>query len=173
MSHQRQILLGELLWQEDNHGLALWQTLTKNNLAPENPQVNFAAIHFQSLSNYLKDLAVFVCPADKTRTLCPSYAALTHTNLSYFVNLTAAPDQSKAILTGDRHLETAGLPVPPGVFTLPTNTTIRWTSELHSLSKKRGGYIGFTDGHIESVPSDSLGRVFERQNLATNLLAIP
>jgi prepilin-type processing-associated H-X9-DG protein len=135
--------------------------------------LNPALYPFQSLSNYLKDMKIFVCPADRTRTACTSYTTFTRTNLSYLANLSAIPNRTVTILTGDRHLEVSGQPVQVGVIALASNDTVHWTKELHASGKKTRGQLGFADGHVETVMDASLAKVFQRQNLATNLLAIP
>ena len=167
--NQKQIVLGEWLWHEDNNGLWLWQVHATNT-----PTQNFATSHFQSLTNYLKNSAVFVCPSDLTRKQADSTANLTRTNLSYFINCSATANQSNSVLIGDRHLEIDKVSVSQGMIAFSTNQMIHWTKELHPVSNSPLGVIGFADGHAEVVKTKLLGKVFKKQqNLATNLLAIP
>jgi len=168
VNNQRQIVLGEWQWHDDNKGQWLWQVQATNTSTPD-----FPAIHFQSLSTYFKNLNVFVCPTDGARQQATSAAAVMQSNLSYFINRSAAPESGNPILTGDRHLEIDKLPVNPGIAAFSTNQTIHWTKELHSIPKVTKGVLGFADGHVQAVKDVALAGILQNQHVATNLLAIP
>jgi len=134
------------------------------------------APHFQTLSNFLTpDFGkAFVCPTDKKKNPTTN-SFLTDSNISYFLNVNAAPLQPNPvtlILAGDRHLAVAGNPVPPSLFTLTTNAPLSWTRELHGKMKMPCGMLMFLDGHVE-ITRTNLGSLVQRQPLATNHLAIP
>src|SRR6266704_3631031 len=96
---------------------------------------------------------VWTCPTDKMKKPTTNYAAFDDHNVSYFLSMDAAPAATNAQfvnLAGDRHLEFAGQPVRPGLFTLTTNATVGWTRELHGdTAQSPGGFMLFVDGHVE------------------------
>jgi hypothetical protein len=78
------------------------------------------------------------------------------------------------ILAGDRHLELAGHPVKPGLFVLKTNAAVGWTRELHGKNGQGpGGFVLFSDGHVDFRTLRTIGPAIEHQGLATNLVAVP
>ena len=169
LSNQRQILLGEIMWQQDNNDKPLWLS----HASGFNQRTNLAVLHFQTLTPYIKSLGVFVCPSDRTRSEAYAASEFTNTNLSYFVNLTAMPYRNYAMVTGDRHLESGTSLVRDGVFPLSTNVPVHWTKELHSIPKVTKGVLGFADGHVQVVKDVALAGILQNQHVATNLLAIP
>jgi len=173
MLKQRFILNAEFHWQADHDGQILWQVSATGLSASGNIVTNVASMHFRSLSNYIWSPADFVCSADPGRKVSTTKDGLADVNLSYFVNLSAVTNRTDSVVTGDRHLQINERPTGSRVVSLATNELIEWTKELHGKSRGGGGVLGFADGHVERVKSESLNKVFQRQNFATNLLAIP
>jgi len=134
------------------------------------------AAHFQTLSNEMR-LKVWICPTDEIKKPANNYAAFDDRNLSYFLSMDAAPTNTQPqfiILAGDRHLEVAGQPVRPGLFTFSSNTPVSWTRELHrDASQSRGGVVLFVDGHVEFLKHDRVVAAVKGQGLGTNRLAVP
>jgi prepilin-type processing-associated H-X9-DG protein len=112
------------------------------------------------------------CPTEKNRQVATNFSELSDANLSYFADVDAGTNkQAASILSGDRHLQADGKPVRPGLFTLTTNLVLGWTGELHSKFAPRGS-LAFVDGHVENVRTN-LSVIFQKQDLATNRLAVP
>jgi len=176
MSKQKQIALGLLLFADDHQNRFPSMVSVTNGGAQELTTSGEAVPCFVSITDYGLNPSSLVCPTDRKRIAIQSGQTLTRTNLSYFVSLNASLTNppSYSILTGDRHLESDGKPVAPGLFTLSPNQRLAWTAELHAPSKKpTGGTFGFADGHVEWASQKSLAAVVERQNMATNRLAVP
>ena len=133
--------------------------------------------HFQRLSNEMTPFfKVWTCPTDKLKKPATNYAGFDDHNVSYFLSMDATPATAPAQfinLAGDRHLEVAGRPVRPGLFTLTTNAPVGWTRELHgNTAQSPGGWMLFADGHVEFSGHRRVLAV-QHQGLATNLLAVP
>ena len=170
MSNQRQILMGEELWQSDNHGSWRWSRFADN---PSNlvMSTDVAADYFQPLlRDSTKNSRLFVCSLDKNRS--PSNdGTLRNTNVSYFVCFTAgATNPSLSVLTGDRNLAVDKQPLYAGLQLVAARRDVSYDSRLHPNS---AGVLGFMDGHAESKRSTNVTLVFKRQNVLTNVLAIP
>jgi len=174
LSNHRQILLGELIWKENNNDEGRWRVFADNptNLLAAPNQL--AADYFQpALQNHLKNAGIFVCPSDKSRHPTAN-EVLRNVNLSYFIGLTAGTtNPSESILTGDRHLAADTHPLPQGLNAVEASRPISWTKELHAPTKEGAGSLGFVDGHVEFSKSQALSRKFKNQNIATNLLVLP
>jgi len=77
-------------------------------------------------------------------------------------------------LTGDRNLAKNNKPIGPGLFAYSLGSDMNWTRELHRGNPKYTlGVFSFGDGHVEVVKDVNLNPIFQRENLATNRLAIP
>lgn len=109
-----------------------------------------AARHFQALAADLVTPKIVHCPAD-TRSIAPSFPALTESHLSYFVGLNADFAQPNSLLAGDRNLTNDWLSPAPIVAFGPTNY-LRWTHELHRFK----GNLLFADGRVEQANNVSL-----------------
>jgi len=115
-----------------------------------------------------------ICPTDNSRSEAEDYEHFGNRNLSYFASLTTPTNvPASSVLAGDRHLQADGKPVKPGLFINSRNMNMGWTHELHSNSGGATlGVLLFADGHGETK-REQLTEVFQRGNLATNLLVIP
>ena len=173
MSNQRQIVLGELLYANDNNGAQVWRSLSKRFQTSTPQEPNLAANYFRTFTNYLNSPGAFVCPTDKPRTPAASVDQIANSNLSYFAHLSATEYRLTSFLTGDRHLRLTGTTVAPGVHWVDTNKPIGWSKELHSTIKQPSGVMSFADGHTELVKEDRMSAVVHRQGPARLLLAIP
>ena len=116
--------------------------------------------HFTAMSNELGTPRLVVCFGDKKRTAAVDFSSLRDANISYF----AVPEADETIpelwLSGDRNLATNNVALKPGLFTMPTNHLMGWTSQLHS----NHGNICFADGSVQQLSSAKL------QQSATNAL---
>ncbi len=88
------------------------------------------ALHFQTLSNYTSgNWYAFHCPGDHPGQPATNRVGLPAGSVSYFLSMNAKPGPATVFLAGDRNLELAGRPVPPGLFTLLSNANVGWTRE--------------------------------------------
>ena len=127
-------------------------------------------VHFLTVSNELGSPKILVCPADKQKTVAPNFnEGFSDANASYFLGLDASEALPKSILAGDRNLAAAGRPLAKGLFVLTTNTLLSWTTNIHISS----GNICFADGSVQFLASDGLAQANQKQDFATNRLAIP
>ena len=108
MSNLKQTVLGFVMWSDDNGGSWPWQVSINNGGTLELIPNGLAAVHFLTLSNYLKDPRLLACPTDRARTATNNYSSFDNQNLSYFAGLDAiasSSNSSLSILSGDRHLQ--------------------------------------------------------------------
>jgi len=105
------------------------------------------ALQYRSLSNYLQNIAVLICPSDRTRQMAFGFDAITDTNVSYFMNVDAGkgPNAADTIFLGDRHLEVGTNAVPPGLFIYTNGMEMGWTTELHMRGRMNGMPPGTTN----------------------------
>jgi len=173
MSHQKQIAIALIMFQDDHSGKYLWQVSTTNNGSLELVVNGSASDQYSTLAPYLgKNPQVLICPTDKTRQTATNFSALTNTNISYFLNLDAVTNLN-SILSGDRNLEFNWKPINPGIFIQTTNAILKWTAGFHGAQDKPLGVISFADGHAQIVRQENLNRTLQNQPLATNRFCFP
>lgn len=176
MDNLKQTVFGFVMWSDDNDGSFPWQVSSSKGGTLELIPNGRASDHFQTLSNYLKDAGLLLCPTDLARDVTKSFSGFGNQNLSYFLGLDAIVNSSNgslSILSGDRHLQMSGQPVKPGLLVVSNRATFSWTKELHARSSEPVGNLSFADGHVASVRAVKLSNYFERQPAATNRLVIP
>jgi prepilin-type processing-associated H-X9-DG protein len=178
MSNLKQIALGLNMFAVD-HGNEFPPCVSVTNggsmelLAQAGP-----AAHFRTLSNNVSsNLDVWVCPTDRRKQGAASYSDFGDKNLSYFLNLNAAPVAANAqflFVAGERHLEVNGYPIKPGLFRLAPNDLVGWTRELHpSARQSSSGSMVFVDGHVEFLRRQRILGAVNGESQGTNLLAVP
>jgi prepilin-type N-terminal cleavage/methylation domain-containing protein len=177
MVNQKQIAFGFTMWENDHREKFPWQVSTTNNGTMESSDWGYVAPNFNAVADYVKNPHVFVCPTDEARTEATNNAQLHNDNASYFVGLDQGTNISASILTGDRHLQSNGKPVKPGLFVYSNNLnsfSMDWTRELHGKSSTTPfGILSFDDGHVEMVRGYKLNSIFQRQGSITNRLCVP
>jgi prepilin-type N-terminal cleavage/methylation domain-containing protein/prepilin-type processing-associated H-X9-DG protein len=102
-----------------------------------NTNLSFSPTHFRALSNDLGSARVLICPADGV-AVAGSFANLSRTNLSYWVNYRARSGDTTEVLAGDRNLTN-------GVASTNSSIEIGFSDKLHG---HRGNLV-FADGHVE------------------------
>ncbi|MDB6040777.1 MAG: hypothetical protein JWM99_4618 [Verrucomicrobiales bacterium] len=105
-----------------------------------NVALSFSFHQFQPLSNQLQNVHVLACPAD-VRAPQSTFATLSDTQISYWVNTSARLGETLSILAGDRN-------VTNSTVRAATNT-LAWTAGLHRLQ----GDLLYGDGHVEKLRS--------------------
>jgi prepilin-type processing-associated H-X9-DG protein len=170
LSRVRQINLGFQIYADDYGGKFPMQCSVTNGGTREFFEENETFPHFQELSGYVRYLPTLVCPLDRSREAAQSYGALTDTNLSYFISATYWSNRPAAcILSGDRNLGVNDQPIAHGTVALTTDQGLGWTGELH----RKGGTLGFADGHVEFCQDKVLNAAIRSQPFATTRLSIP
>ena len=107
--------------------------------------------HFAVMSNELATPKVLRCWWDLNRHSATNFATLRDSNISYFIVPEAREGLPGTWLLGDRNLATNGVPLKPGLFRMPTDPELNWTTDLHD----KKGYLCYADGHV--APSDDFG----------------
>jgi competence protein ComGC len=127
-------------------------------------------VHFRALSNELARPKLLVCPADKEKVVATNFnSGLSDANVSYFVGLDAQDTMPYVFLSGDRNLAVGGQPLNKGLFVLTTNTPLSWTRAIHNSC----GNICSADDSVRLLDSPELANAVQKQEIATNRLAIP
>ena len=169
INNQKQIALAYKLWAGDNNDTLPMGISVTNGGALELIATGNVVSVFQVMSNELSTPKILVCPAD-ARSEALDFPRLAHTNLSYFVGLDFTNDANpQIILSGDTHLEFAGLPVKPGIRALAQNDPVGWSSSRH----QRTGNLGFTDGSVQTANSNQLHNFLRSTGVTTNRFALP
>jgi prepilin-type N-terminal cleavage/methylation domain-containing protein/prepilin-type processing-associated H-X9-DG protein len=172
MSHQKQLDLGFILYQNDFEKYPM-QTSVKDGGTSEFIYTGHVFPHFEKLHKYIQSRQLYdlmVCPSDKNRKAATNSEAFNDMNISYFLNVDCATNSpTQAILMGDRNLTIDGSTALTGTLLVTTNINLRWTEELH----RKGGVLAFADGHVEWCKSENLNNPIRQQPAATNRFAIP
>ena len=122
--------------------------------------------HFQVLSNELNTVRVILCPDDR-RSLALSWAGLSNSNISYFVNLDTTNELPDSVLGGDRNISDRGSLILEARSQAPP----KWVPSVGLHGSE--GRLLFGDGRVEEVGSEGLATAFSRSEVATNRLSIP
>jgi prepilin-type processing-associated H-X9-DG protein len=124
---------------------------------------------FGVMSNDLASPRLLVCPDDARRPADSWSQLSSNDQISYFVGLEAEDVRPNLLLSGDRNLALNGQRLT-GVVSLATNSPLQWTpDEIH-----RGqGNIGFADGSVQQVTTESLRKALTRSGDSTNRLIFP
>ena len=107
--------------------------------------------HFAFLINELSP-PILHCPADAAREPAKSMVYLDRTNISYFVNLSAAQTRPQEFLGGDRNLTIKGIQPSHGKVTIFPGDKLGWTSDLHNNQ----GNILMGDGSVQQLTLERL-----------------
>lgn len=106
---------------------------------------------FQSLSNYLVNPGILICPADTGRTAAADFGfAFSDANVSYFLGVDGADTVPNSFLAGDRLMQIDGRPVKAGIVTLQA------TNVLKSIAHQGSGNVLLGDGSAQTLSSSSL-----------------
>jgi len=172
LNNLKQVSLGYIMWQSDHGDTLPWRVATANGGTLESIEQGQALLHFESITNYLREPQVFTCPGDRERQKCfNKEGRLTASTLSYFVNLDTTTNWSRSILAGDRQLKLDGQSVQPGWAAVTTSSALSWLPGIH-IKGAASGNLAFMDGHVESA-GDNLNELFRAQGVTTNRLVIP
>jgi len=122
-------------------------------------------VNFLVMSNELSTPKILHCPEDMEHFGTNSFAGLTSSNISYFVNVDATEAYPQMLLSGDDNFEIRGVPIKSGLLELSTNTPISWTAARHKFV----GNLSIADGSVQQVTQSGLSSAL----VITNRIAIP
>lgn len=163
----KRIGLSFKLWPGDTDRYQMRHSVT-NGGTMEWVESGEAWPHFLVMSNELASPKILICPADR-RQVAVSWAALSNTNISYFVALDAEETNPQGLLTGDSNLEIDGKPLERGLLDLWTNSVVGWTAERH----QRCGNVALADGSTMQFSNVKFREQLANTGVATNRLAVP
>ena len=124
--------------------------------------------HYQVMSNEINNPNILVCPADD-RSAAANFAAMSNSNLSYFVGLDADESLPAMILSGDRNLITNGQPVKPGLVSITLSDTVAFSDKIHNLV----GNVGLADGSVQRPDNTKVPAIFRNSRTNLTRLAVP
>jgi competence protein ComGC len=162
----KQLYLGPRIWTEDHTNQFPMALSVTNGGAMEPALAGAAYPIFLVMSNEVSTPKILTCPAD-FRQMASDFSSLRDTNISYFINLAATLDDPNFVFTGDDNFVVNGKPIGLGISEVKTNDIIEWSMERH----RQSGNIALTDGSVQQVGNERLGRVMSLS--ATNRLLIP
>jgi hypothetical protein len=171
VNNLKQIGLAYRIWEGDNGDIYPMGVSVANDGSMEMVATGNVVQTFQVMSNELSTPKILFCPKDSSRLYATNFGAgLASSNISYFVGVDVTNSMNpQMILSGDRNLQTGGVPVKPGLRQFGTNDPVSWSASQHA----NVGNIGLADGSVQEISSSTLRRTFQATGLATNRFAIP
>ena len=67
-------------------------------------------------------------------------------NVSYFVGMDANETNAQMVLSGDRNLGVAGVPVAHGLLEVTPKSVVTWSKAMHNMK----GNIALADGSVQA-----------------------
>ena len=159
---QKQIGLSFRLWASDNGDKMPAQVSTNSGGTMELVSSGLVYPHFLVMSNELGSPQLLRCFSDLQRQAAKNFASLCDSNISYFAVPEADESNPELWLSGDRNLATNNIGLTAGLFRMPTNQFISWTTQLHN----NAGNLCFADGSVQQPSSTKL------HSYATNALRV-
>jgi competence protein ComGC len=154
VNHVKQIGLAFRLWSNDHGGLPPSMVSTNQGGAMELVEAGSVAGYFQAMSNELGTVRIMKYMLDEERKAATNWAELTDDNISYFIVPEADGKVPELWLAGARNLAANGVPLKPGMFTMPAAPSIGWIDNLDV----RQHALCYADGHVEKPTSSQLQR---------------
>jgi len=167
VNNLKQVGLAFRIWANDNNNLYPMKVAEAAGSAKEAVERGELFRVFLVMTNELSVPKTVICPADQ-RSAATNWAALTNTNLSYFVGLDAEDIRPNMILSGDRDIAENGQ-LLRGTANLTTNRPVAW----HKLLHKEGGNIGLADGSVQQTTTITLRQLLATTDATTNRVLFP
>lgn len=160
VSKLKQIALAERMWAND-HGdrkqfIAALPHQDGGMKEVVTGEQNLAEF-YRGLSNELYNPKVLACPGDRKATPAERFDKLRAENISYFLNIDAAPTQTNVALHGDSRLSIRKDRLVK-LVTVTNGLNISWDGRLHAGARSGQGNIAFTDGHVSILSDENLRR---------------
>ena len=166
-SNLKQLGMSYRVWEGDHLDSYPMSVSLTNGGSMELAQTGNVVLTYLIMSNEISAPQILWCPADTAHQKCETFARLSISNISYFVNVDASEANPQEVLTGDSNLEINGQPVKSGLVSIWTNDFVSWQPNRHGKS----GNIGMADGSVQSATTHGLTVYF--RDIGTNRLAIP
>ncbi len=170
VNNVKEIGLAYRVWEGDNGDKYPMEISVTNGGSMELIATRNVLLTFLVMSNELSTPRILYCSEDTEHIEAYSFAALTSSNISYFIGADVTNETDpQAILSGDDNFEINGVPVKSGLLELSTNALISWTSARHKFA----GNIGLADGSVAQVTTSGLQNALRQTGFVTNRVAIP
>lgn len=178
VNNLKQVGLAFRLWAGDNNDKMPMQVSTNLGGTMEYVISGSVSPHFSVMSNELGTPKIVLCPADAKRTWATNFASLGDSNVSYFAAIEMEDVIPEMWGSGDRNLAAGGQPLKSGLFWMPTNRAMSWTSQIHNNK----GNISLADGSVQQYSSaanlhksatNALRAYYDATTNGTFRLAIP
>jgi len=168
VNNLKQVGLSFRLWAGDNDEKYPMRVPVAKGGTMELVDGGMVAPHFGVMSNELGTPKILVCHVDSSREMATNFATLQDSNVSYFINVSAAEDKPDMWLAGDRNL-TIGKSPARGMIDFNSNTQVDWSEAMHN----RKGAVAFADGSVQQLSSRKLLESLRAQTNITSRLAFP
>lgn len=181
VNNLKQIGLAHRVWAGDNNNKYPMDVSVTNGGTRELIATGNVLSVYLCMSNELSTAKILHCPQDREHKWAVNFdAALSASNLSYFIGPDVNESESQAIFSGDSNLQLAGTLLKPGLTTLTTSSDVTWDSTRHLTEKNHfwnsqhpQGNIGLADGSAAQLGNAGLKLAIGSTGLATNRIAIP
>jgi len=168
VNNLKQVGLSFRLWAGDNDDKYPMHVLVAKGGTMELVDGALAAPHFAVMSNELGTPKMLNCYMDSSRQPATNFASLQDSNISYFINVSAAEDNPYMWLAGDRNVMVGQMTVQ-GMVGVNANSHVDWSEAMH---KKRGA-IALADGSVRQYSSQELISSLRAQTNVTSRLVFP
>ncbi len=166
----KQIGLAFRTFALDNDGRFPMHVSLTNGGTMELAASGSVSFHFLVMSNELSTPKILACPNDANRNCVTTFANLSDTNISYFLNLDCVEMDPSSLLTGDGNL-TNRRAAGSRFISVGKTTTLGWTKAMH----REKGNLVLADGsvNLSAYRNGVVGGSFGITDGATNRLVIP
>jgi prepilin-type processing-associated H-X9-DG protein len=171
VNNLKQIGLAYRVWEGDHRGkYPIEVSVTNGGVMELAADGKNTWLDYLVMSNELSTPKILICPADTSRfPPATNFTKELIGKISYFVGLDVDQIHPQAFLSGDDNFEIGGVPVKSSLLELSTNVSVAWTTTRH----KFGGNIGFVDGNVQGMSTETLQEALQKNGGFTNRLAIP
>ena len=179
----KQLGLAYKIWAGDNSDKYPMAVSVTNGGAMELMTTPDAWKVFQVMSNELSTPKVIYCPEDSQHgSAATNWGDDLKNKISYLIGVDATETNPAAILSGDGNFLRNRAPANSGFVNVATNEDLAWDNSRHIAVTKKAwllniksayGYIGFTDGSIQSLSQSDLIKQLQQTGFATNRFFIP
>jgi prepilin-type processing-associated H-X9-DG protein len=167
INNLKQVGLAFRIYANDHGDQFPWSVSTNQGGSAEFTNSGGNVAHFAIASNELNTPKILSCSFDSRRTPTRDWNLLSRSNISYFVSFDADENFPHRFLSGDRNI--IGGFSRSGIRLLATNSTVLWSTQIHSNS----GNVAFADGSAQLISSAGLqGHVFSN-DLPVMRLSLP
>ena len=170
VSNLKQVALGARLWANDHGERFPWQVSTSNRGTLELIESADTWPHWYAMRVELESPKILTCPSDLQRQPSIRYfTGVAPKPTSYALNLDSSLDGTNALLSLDRNVVRAGIPLKSGRHVITARKPLNWNTDIH----RSVGNIAFCDGSVLQSTSAELQNAFRNSDVVTNRLLFP